>query len=93
MEVRVGSGGIVNFNALQQQWHGGSLLMQSALFAGHTMIVLTDDNGGFKLHYLDCESEQFSSMEEAKTSASEFAVAVLEYMIQFIERGKREDEE
>lgn len=62
--------------------------MQTALFAGHRMIAITGNND-FRLCYLDCESEEFSSLEEAKESTTGFAVAVLEYIIQFIERERR----
>lgn len=49
------------------------------------MIAITDD-GAFELIYLDFISEKFSTVEQAKETAPEFAIAVLSKTINLVEQ-------
>lgn len=80
MNVKIGAGGKVTLNAPQQQWQGTEFY-QCALFAGQRMDVITNNGkDGFVLIYLDFESDDFATMEEAKRNAPDFAQAVLRHM-------------
>lgn len=84
MDIRLDDEGRMRFQAPQQQWHDGQggdiAVMQVVNFAGQQLMVLTDDKGGFDLHYLGFTEGPYPSMQQAKAEASKFARAVLELM-------------
>ncbi|KVP65660.1 hypothetical protein WJ96_04640 [Burkholderia ubonensis] len=80
MDIELNGGGKVAFGAPQQRWHslsGDESILQSARFAGQEMMVITDDAGGFELHYLNFKAGGFPTMTAAKQAAPEFARRVL----------------
>ncbi|MBU2816624.1 hypothetical protein HF282_03845 [Acidithiobacillus ferrooxidans] len=83
MKIEVDGSGKVMMAAPQQQWHGNEV-MQTALFAGETVMAITDDAGRFDLHYLGFKTAGFTSLEDAKASAPAFARAVLAHMARLI---------
>lgn len=54
--------------------------MQIASFAGHELIAITDDKGGFELEYLGFTEGPYPTMDHAKPEAPKFALAVLDVM-------------
>lgn len=85
MKVLIGAGGRVFHSRPQQDWNGNGI-MQQALFAGHLMVAVLDDDdlGVYRLIYLDYESALFDSMGSAKLAAPEFAKAVLQRMLSLV---------
>ncbi|KWA83982.1 hypothetical protein WL29_21695 [Burkholderia ubonensis] len=81
MNIELDSAGKVAFAAPQQKWHkpegDDGALLQTARFAGQEMMAITDDAGGFELHYLNFKADGFPSIEAAKLAAPEFAKRVL----------------
>ncbi|KVP39977.1 hypothetical protein [Burkholderia ubonensis] len=80
MDIELNGGGRVAFGAPQQRWHGqvgDESILQTARFAGQEMMAITDDAGGFELHYLNFKASGFPSMTAAKQAAPEFAKRVL----------------
>jgi hypothetical protein len=84
LKVKIGAGGKIRFNAPKQIWRGETDL-QTALFAGHEMIAINDDQGGFILIFLDCESEAFTTIDAAKIAAPQFAQAVCQFLSSLID--------
>lgn len=84
MNIRLDGEGRVRFQSPQQQWHDGRGgdpdLMQVANFAGQPLTALTDDKGGFDLHYLGFTEGPYPTMEKAKECAPAFALSVLDLM-------------
>jgi hypothetical protein len=58
--------------------------LQTSLFAGHRMMAITDDNGGYDLHYLEYKTGGFKTMDEARAAGPEFAKAVMNKMLSLI---------
>lgn len=76
MKIKLDGGGKFMMKAPMQQWHGTEIL-QTANFAGHSMMVNLDDaERRFDLHYLGYETRGFKTMDDAKAAAPEFANAV-----------------
>lgn len=84
MQIKVRDGGFFPPNHphyLLQVWtEYAPEVMQTASFAGQEMIAIIDVAGGFQLEYLGHKADGFTSIEDAKTAAPEFAIAVLERM-------------
>lgn len=84
MTIRLDGSGQLKFSTPQQQWRvssgGDPAVMQTATFAGHELMAITDDNGGVDLHYLGFTDGPYSTMDCAKAEASTFARAVLDVM-------------
>lgn len=82
MTIRLSSTGQMQLNRPQQEWHAGRggdpANMQVANFAGQELMAITDDNGGFELHYLGFTEGPYPSMDRAKEEAAKFALAVLD---------------
>lgn len=76
----------------QFHWIKHNEMLEIASFAGKVMMVCVNDDGKtFQLTYLDmAHPTPFSSIEEAKAAASDFARAVLLNMIEYV--GVREDD-
>ena len=91
MKVHVGAGGTVRHNAVQQNWMDNNDLPR-AIFAGHLMMAIPDDDeeGSYILQYLDYESEKFDSLRAAKLAAPAFAKAVLQKMQTLISQSVSE---
>jgi hypothetical protein len=87
MKIEIGPGGKLLFDA-EQRWHateGGSPeVMQLARFAGQEVMAITDDQGGFQLHYLGFQASGFYAMESAIAAAPEFARRVLLRMLELV---------
>ncbi|GAB0154701.1 hypothetical protein [Marinobacterium sp. BA1] len=78
---------------LRRQFHWiGSGGLETALFAGKEMMVcLNDDGRTYQLTYLDfADPTDYTSIEDAKANAPDFARAVLLRMIEYV--GVREDD-
>ncbi len=87
MDIKIDGGGQVAFGVPAFCWRdpsGDGNLMQVCKVAGQDMMAITDDAGGFDLHYLNFKTEGFASMEAAKQGAAEFAKHVLEHMIALV---------
>ncbi|WP_274644088.1 hypothetical protein [Pseudomonas serbica] len=84
MKIQLDGGGKLFKDAPKQKWNGDNLL-QTALFAGHRMMAITDDKGGYKLNYLNYESGQLKTMADAKAAGPEFANSVLNDMLSLIQ--------
>jgi hypothetical protein len=85
MKVELDAAGRLNFRVPQQMWFGDDPhMMQSARFAGHEMMAVTDDQGSFDLHYLNFQMGGFKSIDEAKQAAPAFARKVLARMVEMI---------
>lgn len=84
MQIKVRDGSFFPLNHPhhhQQVWIGyAPEVMQTASFSGQEMIATIDVAGAFELEYLGHKADGFSSIEDAKTAAPEFAIAVLERM-------------
>lgn len=83
MNIELDNGGAVRMAAPQQRWTGDGVL-QTALFAGEQVMAVTDDAGGFDLHYLGFTTGGFASIDDAKGSAATFVRAVLGRMAELI---------
>lgn len=86
MQIAPHAGGKIQLARPQMVWlslHSGGV-METALFAGHEVIAITDDAGGFDLTYLGFEACGFPTMEAAKAAAPEFAQQVLARMSKMI---------
>lgn len=83
MNIELDGQGKVRMSSPQQQWHGNAI-MQTALFAGEEVMAITDDAGGFDLHYLGFKATGFASMEAAKLDAGNFVKTVLGHMTDLI---------
>ncbi len=82
MTIELHAGGRVQFLGPQQRWDAGPSdeskgVLETALFAGQRMMAITDDAGGFELHYLGFATGGFRTMDIAKHAAPEFARRVL----------------
>ncbi len=84
MKIRLDGAGKLAMAAPQQLWRGEDEVMQTAVFAGHEVMAITDDAGRFDLHYLGFMTGSFASIEDAKISAPAFAKAVLAHMTELI---------
>jgi len=84
MNIRVTAAGQMQLDRPQQQWNvsrgGDPAIMQVASFAGYEMMAITDDSGGFDLHYLGFIEGPHPTMDHAKAEAPKFAQAVLDVM-------------
>lgn len=86
MQIKVREGATLPLNRPLQVWWGDSPeVMQVARFAGLEMTAITDDVGAFELDYLGHTAGGFTSIEEAKAAAPEFARAVLERLRNLIQ--------
>jgi len=86
MQIKVREGEVFPLNRPQQVWWGDSPeVMQIARFAGQEMMAITDDAGAFELDYLGHIASSYTSIEEAKTAAPEFARAVLDRLRNLIQ--------
>jgi hypothetical protein len=85
MKLEIDGSGKVNFGIPQQVWLGDKpSIMQVSRFAGHEMMAITDDNGGYDLHYLSFKTGGFKTIEEAKLSAPNFSRKVLARLAEMI---------
>lgn len=84
MNIRANTAAELQLSRPQQKWSSGrggnSARLQVANFAGQELMVVTDDNGGFDLHYLGFTEGPYPSMERAKAEAANFALVVLDVM-------------
>lgn len=81
LEIQVRKGDVFPLNRRQQVWFGSEpTVMQTALFAGQEMWVITDDAGAYELGYMGHFVGGFASIEDAKAAAPLFARAVLARM-------------
>lgn len=84
MNIRANTAGELQLNRPQQEWStgrgGNPASLQVANFAGQELMAVTDDNGGFELHYLGFSEGPYPSMDLAKAEAAKFALAVLDVM-------------
>lgn len=86
MQIKVREGDVFPLNRSQQAWWGDSpAVMQVARFAGQEMVAITNDAGAFELDYLGHIGCGFSSIEDAKVAAPEFARTVLERLRNLIQ--------
>jgi len=86
MQIKVRDGSIFPLHHPQQVWIGyAPEVMQTASFAGQEMVAITDVAGSYELEYLGHKADGFSNIEDAKTAAPEFAIAVLERMLTLIQ--------
>lgn len=86
MQIKEREGDVFPLNRPQQVWWGDSPgVMQIARFAGQEMMAITDDAGAFELDYLGHIGSGFSSIEDAKAAAPEFARVVLERLRNLIQ--------
>lgn len=89
MKIELSAGGRVQFLGPQQRWNAGPSddskgALETALYAGQQMMAITDDAGGFELHYLGFATGGFRTMDIAKQVAPEFARRVLDRMREMI---------
>ncbi|ABO59767.1 hypothetical protein LA345_40500 (plasmid) [Burkholderia vietnamiensis] len=88
MKIKTGADGNVALSAPQQRWitgRGGNPgALQTAVFAGHVVMAITDDHGGYDLHYLGFETGGFATIDAAKRAAPEFVRGVLAHMSKLI---------
>lgn len=84
MEINLTAGARLLEDAPKQKWNGDNLL-QTSLFAGHRMMAITDDMGGYDLNYLGYGTGAFKTMDEAKAHGPEFAKAVLNQLLSMIQ--------
>ncbi|MGI2184431.1 hypothetical protein ACRN9F_19630 [Shewanella oncorhynchi] len=90
MEVKITNGAAVRFEVPQQIWEGCNDI-QFSQFAGHDMLAITDDAGGFVLTYLGMTVvEPYESMAAAKKAAPVFAANVLQRLTSMIEKNINE---
>jgi hypothetical protein len=85
MDIEISADGKINFGAPQQRWNAcqngeGKVVLETANFAGQRVKVITDDAGGFDLHYLGFKAGRFATMEAAQCAAPEFVRRVLTRM-------------
>lgn len=84
MNIRASAAGQMQFDRPQQEWRasrsGDPSLMQIANFAGHELVAITDDKGGFELEYLGFTEGPYPTIDHAKAGAPKFALAVLDVM-------------
>ncbi|SDH31698.1 hypothetical protein [Paraburkholderia phenazinium] len=85
MDIEICADGTVNFYAAQQHWNASQngkdkSVLETANFAGQRLMAMTDDAGGFDLHYLGFKTAGFATMEAAHRAAPEFARRVLTRM-------------
>lgn len=86
MKIKVREGDVFPLNRPQQVWYGYRPdVMQDARFAGQEMVAITDSAGSFELYYLGHIGSGFSSIEDAKAAAPEFARAVLDRLRNLIQ--------
>lgn len=83
MKIKLTAGGRLLEDAPKQKWNGDNLL-QTSLFAGHRMMAITDDMGGYDLNYLGYGTGAFKTMDEAKAHGPEFAKTVLNQLLSLI---------
>ncbi len=76
------AGGKLNLSRAQQRWAAtdDSKLLHSAAFAGHEMLAVTDDKGGFDLLYLGFHATGYASLDEAQRAAPDVARRILQRM-------------
>ncbi|MDF4421868.1 hypothetical protein [Vibrio parahaemolyticus] len=80
MEIKITKGRAVQFESPQQVWEGCNNI-QFSQFAGHDMLAITDDDGGFVLTFLGMTVvEPYTTMDAAKEAAPKFAIKVLEQL-------------
>lgn len=86
MHIELNGNGRQAFIGPQQRWVAFSGLndLQTARFAGQEMMAITDDAGGFELHYLNFKAGGFTSLAAAKQAAPEFAKRVLARLSEMI---------
>lgn len=84
MKIQLDGGGKLFKDAPKQKWNGDNLL-QTSLFAGHRMMAITDDMGGYDLNYLGYGTGAFKTMDEAKAAGPEFAKTVLNELLSLIQ--------
>jgi hypothetical protein len=88
MNIEIDSGGRVAFSALQQRWRDPNgedgTVIQTARFAGQEMMAISDDAGGFDLHFLNFKAGGFKTMNDAMKAAPEFAKRVLARMTEMV---------
>ncbi len=87
MDIKIDGGGQVVFGVPAFFWRdpsGDGSLMQVCKVAGQDMMAITDDAGGFDLHYMHFKTGGFRSMTEAKAAAPEFAKKVLNHLLTLI---------
>jgi len=89
MKIELHAGGRVQFLGPQQRWNAGPRdeskgVLETALYAGQQMMAITDDAGGFELHYLGFATVGFRTMDVAKRAAPEFARRVLDRMREMV---------
>lgn len=90
MKLKLDGAGKVYFKAPVQSWGGhrggNDQIMQTAVFAGQQMMAIRDElDLPLTLHYMGFQSKNFTSMDEAKAAAPEFARAVLAHMSSLIQ--------
>lgn len=80
LEITLAPGGEFTHNAPQQKWHGDSVYLQTALFAGQKMMVMreSDESPIYELHFMNLKTTGFASMDEAKMAAPPFARMVFD---------------
>lgn len=87
MNIEIGADGKVRLHAPQQRWSApddDKGVLETANFAGHQMMAMTDDHGAFNLRYLGFVAGGFQTIEDAKKAGPEFARRVLNRMISMI---------
>lgn len=87
MKLEIDGGGKVAFGIPPLQWvnsRGDGSIMQICRVSGQEMMALTDDAGGFDLHYLHFKTGGFTTMESAKQAAPEFARQALAQLIEIV---------
>jgi hypothetical protein len=77
MSISLSDEGRQRYSAAQENWTGLTTSLQTALFAGHEMLVRADAGGDFTLSYLGFEQVGLKTIEEAKAAAPTFAKKVL----------------
>jgi hypothetical protein len=85
MNIEISADGKVNFGAPQQCWNASQngedkVVRETANFAGQPVNVITDDAGGFDLHYLGFKAGGFATMDAAQCAAPDFVRRVLTRM-------------
>jgi hypothetical protein len=84
MNIRASATGQMQLTRPKQEWNGGRgsnpANLQVANFAGQELVEITDDNGGFELHYLGFTEGPYHSMDRAEAEAGKFALAVLDVL-------------
>ncbi|MEE9362051.1 MAG: hypothetical protein V3U92_05580 [Cellulophaga sp.] len=80
MDIEISPAGSFNFDTPQQIWKDeSSQIMQASRYAGHEMMAIQksdDEPDIYELRYLGLEVSGFTSMDEAKLYAPQFAKAV-----------------